>query len=126
MSHLIRFTKRARGIVFSLRRAIVAGGRRKLKSSVRRTFYARPRRSEGQKAQHMRAAIYRAALHAANWPVLRQRRYESVTSRYDSFSHFATRFNRWRESRVSWEISPDTVPSKLSLIFANFQLARFG
>jgi len=83
MLHLIRFIKCTRGIVFSLRRAIVARGR-KLKSFVRRTFYATLRRSERQKVQHMRAAIYRAALHAANW-LLRHRRYESVTSRYDSF-----------------------------------------
>lgn len=61
MPHLIRFTKRARGIVFSLRRAIVASGR-KLKSSVRWTFYATPQRSEGQKAQHMRAAIYTSGI----------------------------------------------------------------
>lgn len=73
MSHLIRFIKhacaRAENSFFSLRRVIVTGGRRKLKSSVRQTFY--PQRG-GEKARHMRAAIYRAASPVANWLVLRR------------------------------------------------------
>lgn len=101
MPHLIRFTKRARGIVFSLRCVIVASGRRKLKSSVRRTFYATPRRGERQKVQHMRArnlqrGIACCALAGFTTTPVRG----SITSWYDSFSHFETWFNRLRESRV--------------------------